>query len=49
MPVKFTGNNAFFEPPRSVLTNLLGAPKMALGIHCRPNYFFLLLLADQRL
>lgn len=35
MPVKITGNN------RSVLTNLLGVPKMARGIHCCPNYFFI--------
>jgi len=39
MPVKITGNNVFVEPPKSVLTNLLGAPKTARGIHCCPNYF----------
>ena len=31
MPVKITGNNAFVELPRSVLTNLLSAPKILSG------------------
>jgi hypothetical protein len=47
MPVKITGNNAFVEAPRLVLTYWTH-PKWHAAFTAAPN-FFLFLLADQRL